>query len=482
MANKSKFNKVLGTTDVLVIAFGAMIGWAWVVSSGDWISTAGTVGAILAFVIGGIMVFFVSLTYAELTAAMPQCGGEHVFSYRAMGPNASFVCTWAIVLGYASVAAFEACAMPTVITYIFPNFLQGYMYTIAGFDIYASWVAVAVISAIIITYINLKGIETAAILQTIFTVIIAAAGIALVASSAVSGSPDIFTQYMFSDPATSDFSTIGGIMTIAVMTPFYFVGFDVIPQVAEEINIPYRKLGSIMLMSIIMAIVFYAMVVFGVGYILPISEMGNSELPTATAMEMAFGLPIMAKVMVIGGIAGMITSWNSFIIGGSRAMYSMAESKMLPELFAKLNPKTKIPSAAVLFVGICSMIAPFFGRKMLVWIVDAGSLGVCVAYLMVALSFLILRKKEPDMPRPYKVKHGKIVGGLAVIMAGFFTVLYVVPLPFASTALVWQEWIVAGLWMAIGAVFFVHCKRKYGAEFGRHIDVLLDESLMDSKK
>ena len=87
-------NKVLGMKDILVIAFGAMIGWAWVVSSGDWISTAGTWGAVIAFLIGGIMVLFVGLTYAELTSAMPQCGGEHVFSYRALGPNASFICTW----------------------------------------------------------------------------------------------------------------------------------------------------------------------------------------------------------------------------------------------------------------------------------------------------------------------------------------------------------------------------------------------------
>ena len=476
---KSKFNKVLGMSDVLVIAFGAMIGWAWVVSTGDWISTAGTIGAIFAFVIGGIMVFLVSLTYAELTSAMPQCGGEHVFSYRAMGPNASFVCTWAIVLGYASVAAFEACAMPTVITYIFPNFLQGYMYTIAGFDVYASWVAVAVIAAIIITYINLRGVKTAAILQTVFTVLIAAAGIALVAASAVNGNGNTLMSYPFAGADFTDCSKLGGILTIAVMTPFYFVGFDVIPQVAEEINIPYKKLGKIMLLSIIMAVVFYALVVFGVGYILPVGDMAGSDLPTASAMELAFGIPAMAKVMVIGGIAGMITSWNSFIIGGSRAMFSMAESKMLPEAFAKLNPKTKAPTNAILFIGIASAIAPFFGRKMLVWIVDAGSLGVCVAYLMVSLSFLILRKKEPEMNRPYRVKHGKLVGVLAVIMSGFFTVLYIVPLPFASTALVWQEWIVAGLWIALGVVFFAYCKKKFGAEFGRHIDVMLDESLME---
>ena len=108
-----------------------MIGWGWVVSTGDWIGRGGVLGAVIGFAIGGIMVFFVGLTYAELTAAMPQCGGEHVFSYKAMGPVGSFICTWAIILGYVSVVCFEACALPTIITYIYPGFLKGYLYTVA---------------------------------------------------------------------------------------------------------------------------------------------------------------------------------------------------------------------------------------------------------------------------------------------------------------------------------------------------------------
>ena len=96
---QSEFDKVFSAWDILVIAFGAMIGWGWVVSSGSWITKGGVLGAALGFVLGGIMIFFVGLTYAELTAAMPQCGGEHVFSYRAMGPTGSFICTWAIILG-----------------------------------------------------------------------------------------------------------------------------------------------------------------------------------------------------------------------------------------------------------------------------------------------------------------------------------------------------------------------------------------------
>ena len=94
----SEFDKVLGAWDILVIAFGAMIGWGWVVSSGNWIESGGVLGATIAFAIGGIMIFFVGLTYAELTAAMPQCGGEHVqgngfyrFFYLYLG-DYSWIC------------------------------------------------------------------------------------------------------------------------------------------------------------------------------------------------------------------------------------------------------------------------------------------------------------------------------------------------------------------------------------------------------
>ena len=89
---KSDFDKVFSAWDILVIAFGAMIGWGWVVSTGGWIEKGGVVGAALGFAIGGVMIFFVGLTYAELTAAMPPRGGGHVFIPRAKGAGGSFVC------------------------------------------------------------------------------------------------------------------------------------------------------------------------------------------------------------------------------------------------------------------------------------------------------------------------------------------------------------------------------------------------------
>lgn len=474
MEQKSKFDKVMGAWDILVIAFGAMIGWGWVINSGDWITTAGFAGSIIAMLIGGVMVFFVGLTYAELTSAMPQCGGEHVFSYRAMGPTGSFVCTWMIILGYVATSAFEATALPTVITYLFPEFNQVYLYSIAGKDIYLTTILLGVGVAVLITFINIRGAKTAAILQTVLTAIIAIAGILLVVGSAVNGDGANITGQMWESGTGT---TLGSVFKVACMTPFLFIGFDVIPQAAEEINVPYKKIGKIMLLSIFLAVAWYLLIIFAVCYIMPQSaiaqEMSSQNgLVSAKAIEIAFRSPLMGKVLIIGGLCGIITSWNSFLMGGSRALYSMGESLMIPKMFGKLG-KHKTPEAAIILCGIACVVAPFFGRGVLVWLVDAASFGCVIAYMFVSISFCILRKKKPEMARPYKVKAGRFVGVMAVLMAGFMTLLYIVPVSF-SAALVWQEWIVVGIWLALGAFFYFYSKKKYGAEFGRDIFIVED--------
>lgn len=474
MEQKSKFDKVMGAWDILVIAFGAMIGWGWVINSGDWITTAGFAGSIIAMLIGGVMVFFVGLTYAELTSAMPQCGGEHVFSYRAMGPTGSFVCTWMIILGYVATSAFEATALPTVITYLFPEFNQVYLYSIAGKDIYLTTILLGVGVAVLITFINIRGAKTAAILQTVLTAIIAIAGILLVVGSAVNGDGANITGQMWESGTGT---TLGSVFKVACMTPFLFIGFDVIPQAVEEINVPYKKIGKIMLLSIFLAVAWYLLIIFAVCYIMPQSaiaqEMSSQNgLVSAKAIEIAFRSPLMGKVLIIGGLCGIITSWNSFLMGGSRALYSMGESLMIPKMFGKLG-KHKTPEAAIILCGIACVVAPFFGRGVLVWLVDAASFGCVIAYMFVSISFCILRKKKPEMARPYKVKAGRFVGVMAVLMAGFMTLLYIVPASF-SAALVWQEWIVVGIWLALGAFFYFYSKKKYGAEFGRDIFIAED--------
>ncbi len=448
---KSKFSRVLSQKDVLAMAFGAMIGWSWVVLAGDWIQTAGTLGAMIAFLIGGLMVIFVGFTYAELTSAMPKVGGEMVFSYRGLGATMSFICTWAIILGYISVVAFEAVALPSVIEYIFPNYVQGYMYTVAGYDVHLTWVLVGVGVSIIMTFVNYIGVKPAAVLQTILTITVIAVGVLFLGGSFVNGNSEninpLFTNGM------------GGIFSVAVMTPFLFVGFDVIPQMAEEIKMPFKKIGRILIISIIVAVAWYIVIILGVSLSLNDSEISAARLVTADAMKAVFwDSNIAANIMIIAGVAGIISSWNSFFIGGSRAIYAMATKKMLPAFLAKLHPKYKTPTNAILLVGIITTMAPLFGNAMLNWLVNAGGFTVVIAYMLVALSFLVLRKREPDMPRPYKVKNGKTIGVLAIALSLFLFILY---LPGSPAALSWPyEWGIIFIWTILGAIFYTWAKQS----------------------
>lgn len=445
-------DKVLGRADVLFLAFGAMIGWGWVVLAGSWVNSAGSLGAMLAFLLGGILVIFVGLTYSELTAAMPLVGGEQVFCYRAMGVGPAFIGTWAILLGYISVVAFEAVALPTVVEYLFPNYMQGYLWTIAGWDVYASWVAVGVVGSILVMMLNYVGVKVAAFLQTVFTIGIALVGLMLITGSLFTGSSANMQPFFVGG--------FNGVFAVLLMTPLMFVGFNVIPQAAEEINLPYKAIGKVLILSVFMAAVWYILVIFGVARAMTASQMAGSSLGTADAMTVLFGGTWAGKILIVGGICGIITSWNGFYIGGSRAIYAMAQARMLPAFLGKLHPKYKTPSNAILLIGAMTTIAPLFGRKMLVWLVDAGGLGIMVAYAMVALSFVILRKKAPDMERPFKVSNGNFVGYVAVILSAIFVILC---MPGSPTALIWPfEWAIVGAWAAIGAVLYFWARSTYG--------------------
>ncbi|GGB62194.1 amino acid permease [Virgibacillus dakarensis] len=456
MNNEQKLLKILGNKDVLALAFGAMIGWGWVVTAGLWVTEAGSLGAILAFAIGGILVIFVGLTYAELASALPLAGGEHVYSYKAMGRLASFVTTWAIILGYVSVVAFEAVALPTVFEYLIPNYSQGYLYTIAGWDVTATWAGIGIVGSLIITWINYRGIKFSTAIMFILTLLIAIAGILLITGSTVGGNVTNM-QPLFE-------KGIAGLLTVIIMTPFMFVGFDVIPQAAEEINLPQKRIGQLLIFSVLLAVVWYIAVIFGVSRILTPAEISESNLVTADAMAKAFGdSQLMGNILVLGGVGGILTSWIGFYVGGSRAIYALANAGMLPKSLGELHPKYKTPHKAILLIGGLSTVSPLLGRRALVWFVDAGGLGLVVAWLMVAISFIILRKKDPDMKRPFKLPGGTFLGWIAVVLALGISILYMPGMP---SALVWPyEWAIVGLWIIFGAILYKVSIVKYGKEY-----------------
>ena len=439
----------LNRADVFVLAFGAMIGWGWVVLSGDWIETAGTLGAILGFVLGGILVLFVGLVYAELSSAMPATEGVLLFSKAALGSGMAFVCTWAVALGFLSVIAFEAVALPTVVTYLFPNYLKGYLYSVAGYDIYATWLAVGIGASLLVAVINYIGVKFAAVLQTVLTMIMLIIGAVLLGGTAVNGSAANM-EPLFA-------SGFGGVLTVAVITPFMYIGFDVIPQAAGEMTIPAKKIGRILILSVLFAVIWYVLIIACVGANLPHAAMLGSALPTADAMQAAFGgRAVMGKLLVIGGISGILTSWNAFYIGASRLLYAMSNEGMLPRALGRRHPRFQTPSNAILLIAVVTSLTPLLGKNMLTWLSNAGGFATVVTYLIVSVSYLVLRKRQPDMPRPFSIRRWRTVGVGSVVLCILMLVLY---LPGTPSALNWPyEWLIVAAWTLFGLGLYLYAK------------------------
>ncbi len=451
-----RFAKVLKGREVIALSFGAMIGWSWVLMTGVWLNEAGTLGTVIAFSVGGLAIALIGLTYSELASAMPRAGGEHIYTRRALGNHWSFACTWALLFSYVNVCLFEAVALPTAVSYLWPDISLGTLWNVLGSDVDIGFVIIGSGAAAVVTWVNYLGIRTAALAQTIVTGLIICAGLLLFSGAAFNG------QVANAEPWLA--TPASGVLAVLIMVPAMLVGFDVIPQSAEEIDLPPQQVGKLLVISVFCAVAWYVLITLSVGLGLTAQQQADSTMATADAASALWsnfgGGNWAGAFLVLGGIGGILTSWNAFIVGASRVLFALAESGHVPAAFMRLHPKYKTPYVGILAIGILSMFAPLFGKTILVWLINSGSFAVTIAFVFVAISFLVLRHKEPDMPRPFKVSHPRLVGYGAVLLAlGLLSAF----LPWSDSALSWpEEWMTIVIWTAIGLILWLRYRARDG--------------------
>jgi len=431
--------KGFSSIEVLALAFGAMIGWGWVILSGIWVRDAGVLGATIAFLLGGAMVLCIGMIYGELTSMMPSDGGVANFVHSAFGKKASAVVAWTIILAYASVVAFEAVAFADVFNFMLDGRLNsGELYQVQGNSIHAGWLLVALAASALMTFINLKGADWAVKVQSFVTAIILLSGLILLIGNI---------------PAGADFKALGdikggfkGVFGVLMMTPFMFMGFDVIPQTASTMGIQPKKLGKLIGISVLMATAWYVGVLGSVGNILGVDGVPD-DLAAVVAMGHAWNSPQVGFLMILAGLGGIITSWNAFLIGGSFAISTMAERDMIPSWLGV--KKNGIPVNALIVLGVTSSIAPFFGKAILTNLINAGSFAMILVYMLAIISFIKLRVVQPNTERPYSVKHWKLISGIALLMT---VGLIISCLPGMPTALTGVEVNMIVIWFILGGI------------------------------
>ncbi len=438
-----------------------MIGVGWVTAIGGWLTQAGPLGAIIAFVIGGGIMLCIGLCYAEATPMLPVAGGEVAYSYLAFGTFKSFVVGWFLAFGYVAISGFEAISIGKVLSYMFPDSNWWLLYHVGDDPVYGSHLLLGVVFTGFITWLHYRGVESAAAFQRWLTIGFVLVTFVFIGTGLFSGSWENLSP-MFPETGGGDFKTIAaGILMVVVTVPFWFVGFDTIPQAAEEadVSMPPSKFALLIVGSIVAATLFYIVLIISVGMIAPWRSIVDSDLPAARAFEAAFSNKFMVDLVLTAALLGLFTSWNGFFLAGSRVLFSLGRGRMIPAPFGKTHSKYGTPHRAVLLTGLLTLLAPLMGRQALLSFVNAGSFCIAIAFLGVALSIMKLRQSHPNLPRPFRLSGGMLIPGLAAFGALFL--IAVMLWPGSPAALSWpREVIILGVLAVLGAGFWLGARRS----------------------
>ena len=438
---RNLLSKVLGRTDIIAIGFGTMVGWSWVMMGPIWVNEAGLVGAIAAFIIGGAIILTIGLTYGELTAALPLAGGEFVFAYRAMGNRAAWIVGWIMSMAYTGVAAWEGIALATAMNYMFPLPQVGLLWEVAGYQVHMSWALVGMLGAVIITLLNFFGVRPAVLFQVMATAAMMIIVLFIFFGGAVFGSVDNIGDM---------FGSYEGFSYVFLMVPAMLIGFDVIPQSSEEMNIEPRYIGKMILVCIIVSIIWYILLITGVSLAAPVEIRGSGVIPMADVASYMFNGDIFSVIIIVGGIFGILTSWNGFFIGATRLLFSMGRAGVLPAVFGRLHKKYRTPYVAIFLIGAVCVTAPLLGMNALVWFMDTSTFCALISYILVIISFIMLKKNEPELPRPFNIKGGAKTGIFILAITAVYLGLYInenVNLSGVS-----PEFVITAAWMLLGFV------------------------------
>jgi len=441
------------------LAFGSMIGVGWITALGGWFEQAGPVGAIVAFAAGGTLMLIIGLCYAEVTPMLPVTGGEVAYAYKAYGTSKAFIIGWFLAFGYLSVSAFEAISVGLVLSFLLPQIDIFPLYEIAGSTVYATHLLLAFVFTGFITGINYFGVGIASRVQIVLTVLFLLCAVLFVVSGIASGEVGNLAPY-FGDSALGS-GGLAGMLAVFVTVPFWYVGFDTIPQAAEERreNSPLHRLGLYVVLAIICSTLFYIAIILGAGMAGPWRDIVGEELPTAAAFSAAFESQWLVRLVLIAGLIGLLTSWNGFFLAGSRVLFSLGRGRIIHESFGQAHAKYGTPTTAVLFSGLVTFLSALLGRGAIIAFVDVGSFCIALAFLGVALSLIQLRKKFPDLERPYRMPGGNALAYVAA--AGSLFILFVMLVPGSTSRLVWPlEWLILGT-LSITGIGFWFAARGY---------------------
>ena len=472
--NDGNLRRKLNPMHVWAIAFGCVIGWGSFINPGKkFLSNSGVAGTGIAMILGALVMIIIAFSYAYMVPKYPKAGGEFTFTKMCFGKNMAFICGWFLVVAYLTNVPMNSTAIGLIVDGLDgpADILKfGFHYTIAGFEIYMGEMLLAALILILFGYLNIIGVQKAAFVQTIlssllvicvFTLFIAA----LVSSKAKGINMEPIWGFdkaaaMAANATTENIdgfahAGIAGILSAILATfaiaPWAYVGFDAIPQAAEEFNFSFKKVSFIMIIAIVFGCFVYVSnntVAAAALENWPDRVMAGEWVVLVAAEELLGGF---GKVLVgLGVSCAVLSGIMGFYLASSRLMYSMSRDGYLPAWFGKVDRKYGTPKNAMIFCIIVSLSGPILGREALGWFVDMSAIGASIGYFFTSAATLVTLRRDKDGTGFLKTM--AIIG---VIFSVTFMILQLVPIPGLNGVHFGTEsYIMLVIWILIGLVFY----------------------------
>ena len=465
---------------VWAIAFGCVIGWGSFINPGKkFLSTSGVAGTAIAMILGALVMIIIAFSYAYMVPKYPKAGGEFTFTKMCFGKNMAFICGWFLVVAYLTNVPMNSTAIGLIVDGLDggADILKfGFHYSIAGFDIYMGEMMLAMGILILFGWLNIIGVQKAAFVQTILSSLLVVCVFTLFVSALVSSkAKGINMQPVWGFDKTAAIAAgattaeigkyahvgtsgiMGAILATFAIAPWAYVGFDAIPQAAEEFNFSFKKVSFIMIIAIIFGCFVYVSnntVAAAALENWPDRVMAGDWVVLVAAEELLGGF---GKVLIgLGVSCAVLSGIMGFYLASSRLMYSMSRDGYLPEWFGRVDGKYGTPRNAMIFCIVVSLSGPILGREALGWFVDMSAIGASIGYFFTSASTLVTAKRDGD-----GTAFLKLMAGVGVLFSVTFMVLQLIPIPGLSGVHFGKEsYIMLLVWIALGAVFYVKQIKK----------------------
>lgn len=430
--------------------------------------TAGRPGAgpalALSLVLVAIVCTFTGLCYAELASMIPIAGSAYTYTYATLGELVAWIIGWDLILEYAfsnmSVSVGFAAHVVDLLDWLginlspkwlSPAYLPLGLQDLAGHDIYKpgwhfGFNIPAFLIVLVLTAILVRGIRESANTNNLMVLIKIVAILAFV-----------FVGLKFLHPAYyHPFSPNGwnGVLAGGSIIFFTYIGFDSVSTASEECRDPQRTVPIGILATLVICTILYVAVALVLTGIVPWKTVIGDAAPVVNALkrltlETGSSLLHWTRLFVlIGAIIGMISSILVFQLGQSRVWFAMSRDRLLPDVFSRVNPRFRTPAVATWVAGI--FVAVPSGLLDVGTLAELSNIGTLFAFVLVSIGVLVLRHKQPDRPRGFRVPGGPVFPVLSIL----FCLLLMAGLPVRT----WERFFI---WLIIGlGVYFFYSRKR----------------------